>query len=231
MVGVAGKSQGCLTCRQRKIRCDLKKPNCSQCQRTKRECGGYVKAVVFLNQSSEGFDPRSSGVSNTTYVAVEGTLGLTQYLSGACFLPRSLDASSLAQGQVLAEFVQSTLSAVTSREPPLSWMSSILELSKSYEALSLAGAAIGYGWTGHNGAQAHNVAQGRQYYLQSVSRFRSDLKRRRVLCTQTTLAMMGILVLYEVVSQLWPRNRLLTLIDDRVWYVWCQRLARLCVRY
>ncbi|KAK9372157.1 uncharacterized protein V1513DRAFT_420801 [Lipomyces chichibuensis] len=40
MVGVAGGSKGCSTCRNRKIKCDLQLPVCGQCIRSRRQCSG-----------------------------------------------------------------------------------------------------------------------------------------------------------------------------------------------
>ncbi|KAK9326069.1 hypothetical protein V1517DRAFT_283948 [Lipomyces orientalis] len=40
MVGVAGGSKGCSTCRKRKIKCDLQSPVCGQCIRSRRYCSG-----------------------------------------------------------------------------------------------------------------------------------------------------------------------------------------------
>ncbi|KAK9246261.1 hypothetical protein V1506DRAFT_535934 [Lipomyces tetrasporus] len=40
MVGVAGGSRGCSTCRKRKIKCDLQTPVCGQCLRSRRQCSG-----------------------------------------------------------------------------------------------------------------------------------------------------------------------------------------------
>ncbi|CCD27204.1 Arg81p NDAI_0K00150 [Naumovozyma dairenensis CBS 421] len=32
---------GCWTCRSRKVKCDLRRPNCSRCERSELQCGGY----------------------------------------------------------------------------------------------------------------------------------------------------------------------------------------------
>ncbi|KAK9478670.1 hypothetical protein V1514DRAFT_319935 [Lipomyces japonicus] len=48
MVGVAGGSRGCATCRKRKIKCDEVYPVCGQCARSKRDCPGAVKGFIFL---------------------------------------------------------------------------------------------------------------------------------------------------------------------------------------
>jgi Fungal specific transcription factor domain/Fungal Zn(2)-Cys(6) binuclear cluster domain len=49
MVGVAGKSKGCSTCRKRKKGCDLARPNCGQCVKSGHTCGGYQKDLTFIH--------------------------------------------------------------------------------------------------------------------------------------------------------------------------------------
>ncbi|KAI8944140.1 hypothetical protein F4801DRAFT_572747 [Xylaria longipes] len=52
MVGVAGKSQACNTCRERRLKCDLRRPFCRKCVKAKRECTGYDRGGrVFVNRS------------------------------------------------------------------------------------------------------------------------------------------------------------------------------------
>ncbi|KAH8601141.1 hypothetical protein B0O99DRAFT_249659 [Bisporella sp. PMI_857] len=58
MVGIPGKSKGCHTCRRRKIRCDLQKPDCARCIQSGRECEGYVRGAVFLNRTVKGWEKR-----------------------------------------------------------------------------------------------------------------------------------------------------------------------------
>ncbi|KAF8858208.1 hypothetical protein BDZ45DRAFT_403712 [Acephala macrosclerotiorum] len=41
MVNTGKPSQGCGTCRARRIKCDERKPTCFRCQKSKRECTGY----------------------------------------------------------------------------------------------------------------------------------------------------------------------------------------------
>ncbi|EXJ84468.1 hypothetical protein A1O3_05136 [Capronia epimyces CBS 606.96] len=52
MVGVAGKSKGCNTCRKRKVHCDGEKPSCARCQKGNRVCGGYQRERHFKNLSA-----------------------------------------------------------------------------------------------------------------------------------------------------------------------------------
>ncbi|KAI0502792.1 hypothetical protein F5B22DRAFT_632032 [Xylaria bambusicola] len=51
MVGVPGRSKGCLTCRRRKKGCDRKRPVCTQCSGAGLECGGYGRERIFLNST------------------------------------------------------------------------------------------------------------------------------------------------------------------------------------
>ncbi|KAJ9365595.1 transcriptional regulator family: Fungal Specific TF [Paecilomyces variotii] len=48
MVGVAGKSKACNTCRKRKVACDLQRPQCSQCIKSNRVCTGYQRKRIFI---------------------------------------------------------------------------------------------------------------------------------------------------------------------------------------
>ncbi|RLL94673.1 hypothetical protein CFD26_102689 [Aspergillus turcosus] len=48
MGGVRGKSQGCGTCRARKIACGQERPHCSQCLKSNRQCAGYRRDKVFV---------------------------------------------------------------------------------------------------------------------------------------------------------------------------------------
>jgi hypothetical protein len=57
MVGVPGRSKGCATCRKRKIGCGLQMPQCAQCIKSKRICGGYQRDRTFINHSAcEGWE-------------------------------------------------------------------------------------------------------------------------------------------------------------------------------
>lgn len=210
MVGVAGKSKGCTTCRKRKIRCGLERPKCNQCLKAKRDCPGYAKPTIFLNKSSHAFDLQSRDAFDAAYLASryspnrdQPPFSLSQDLQRQeaeryVTLPASLDATPFVQDAVLADFVNSTLPKSATRQPPLIWVTSILESADCPETLSLAGLAIGHGWQGHVRAQADRVMHSRRCYSHSLSLLRKDLMGRPTLFTETTLATMCALVLYEV---------------------------------
>ena len=62
MVGVAGKSKGCSTCRKRKKGCDLARPSCGQCLKSGNVCGGYQKDLTFIHHKLPGKDRQPSAV-------------------------------------------------------------------------------------------------------------------------------------------------------------------------
>lgn len=83
MVGVAGKSKGCHTCRKRKIKvrvavvglnremliwtgakCGLQRPECQQCIRSNRTCAGYHRELVFKVATRDGTQPEESRTSS-----------------------------------------------------------------------------------------------------------------------------------------------------------------------
>lgn len=210
MVGVSGRSKGCPECRKRKIKCSLERPACGQCQRTKRECSGYAKSTIFLNTSSKTHALQSREVLNITNVP-DDTFGnldhpdlssqsedRTQRKEGPVILLRSLDTEVLQQNKVLADFVNSTLPKDATRQPPLIWITSILDSVDCSESLILAGSAIGHGWQGHVDFQYDRVNHSRQLYSGSLSLLRQDLARGQARHTERALATSCALVLYEV---------------------------------
>ncbi|KAJ5552051.1 hypothetical protein N7535_000002 [Penicillium sp. DV-2018c] len=42
-----GRSGGCVTCKQRRVRCDEAKPECQACHRLKLHCGGYNRSPKY----------------------------------------------------------------------------------------------------------------------------------------------------------------------------------------
>lgn len=208
MVGVAGRSKGCPECRKRKIRCGLERPSCGQCQKTKRECSGYAKPTVFLNTSSQMRNLQSREISENTDVSHDtfetGLSGRSKHRTrqkeGSLTLLRSLDAKVLQQNKMLVDFINSTLPKGGMRQPPLIWITSILDSVDCSESLALAGSAIGHGWQGHVDIRYDRVHHSRQLYSDSLSLLRKDLMHAQARYSEKALATSCALVLYEVPS-------------------------------
>ncbi|CAK7217383.1 hypothetical protein SCUCBS95973_003130 [Sporothrix curviconia] len=70
MVGVPGRSKGCNTCIQRKVKCDGGQPVCGNCKKSNRLCTGYKRPVAFVMSSNvtlgpEIIDDTESGIITT----------------------------------------------------------------------------------------------------------------------------------------------------------------------
>ncbi|KAF5863155.1 hypothetical protein ETB97_010500 [Aspergillus alliaceus] len=64
---------GCLTCRQRRIKCGEEKPICKNCIKSKRECKGYAQRLVFKNPLGiPGFSNLQQAFSATTVAFPSG---------------------------------------------------------------------------------------------------------------------------------------------------------------
>ncbi|KAF7509121.1 hypothetical protein GJ744_008348 [Endocarpon pusillum] len=75
MVGVAGKSKGCSTCRGRKKGCDLARPSCGQCLKSGKVCGGYQRDLTFIHHKIPDKDRQPPTVPKAA-PANDGSLSL-----------------------------------------------------------------------------------------------------------------------------------------------------------
>ncbi|KAJ4861270.1 fungal zn(2)-Cys(6) binuclear cluster domain-containing protein [Trichoderma breve] len=51
MVGVAGRSKACTTCKARHVRCDARHPTCGRCEKGGFQCQGYRRPLRFINST------------------------------------------------------------------------------------------------------------------------------------------------------------------------------------
>ncbi|KAL7956539.1 hypothetical protein V8C34DRAFT_315541 [Trichoderma compactum] len=85
------RSRGCITCRQRKVKCDQRLPHCLRCLNSSRECLGYGNPQVFINQvlattPSAKTEGRTRGAKDSPLSAVftSSNRRSTAYVSGIC---------------------------------------------------------------------------------------------------------------------------------------------------
>ncbi|KAJ5692832.1 hypothetical protein N7462_002255 [Penicillium macrosclerotiorum] len=53
MVGNPWQSKACVTCRKRKVKCDLQEPECGNCLKRGIKCQGYLKDRIFIHQTAQ----------------------------------------------------------------------------------------------------------------------------------------------------------------------------------
>lgn len=106
-------SPGCLTCKQRRLKCDEGRPTCQRCAVSGRSCGGYSPpAFVIAEQPShENFDTPLDG-EVLRYFMQEGTTLVSSYANG---LKRfsSLVAARLDQDYPAVKYALLSLAART----------------------------------------------------------------------------------------------------------------------
>ncbi|KAK5174812.1 uncharacterized protein LTR77_001895 [Saxophila tyrrhenica] len=64
MVGVAGRSKGCNTCKRRRIKCDERRPKCARCLKAGYKCAGYdrpLQVVLSTPHAAAEGKAKSSG--------------------------------------------------------------------------------------------------------------------------------------------------------------------------
>ncbi|KAL7919858.1 hypothetical protein ACQKWADRAFT_300247 [Trichoderma austrokoningii] len=83
------RSRGCQTCRQRKVKCDEKFPHCLRCLNSSRECLGYDKPQVFINQvlSSAPSNPIEKGGQG---ISSQATKTIIRFSASVAKLPMTL---------------------------------------------------------------------------------------------------------------------------------------------
>jgi len=71
MVGVPGRSKGCVTCRKRKKGCDFVQPTCGQCSERGIICGGYDSDRIFIYQANEKRKKAAPPMGKTRMVPIK----------------------------------------------------------------------------------------------------------------------------------------------------------------
>ncbi|KAL9125744.1 MAG: hypothetical protein Q9217_005091 [Psora testacea] len=222
MVGVPGKSQGCLTCRRRKIGCDLSKPNCQRCTKSGRVCEGYARYPTFLNTTLEGRQKRfrleeakprssvnttisstsSSTALNTTSNQIDTDSSDETSTSDATRLTlfRQTSNSDLRDDQLIACFYNNFIpKGVLARDlSPALWLQQILLSGAGSPAMRSSLKALAMtrlGWL--NGDRAL-CARGRGQYGIALTHLQKALYDKTLAWQDETLAAAYCLSIYEL---------------------------------
>lgn len=185
---MGAKTSGCGTCKRRKVKCDDTRPKCIRCLKAGIECTGYGQRVRFVNenpriQRSLAISKAQSLQFSTTRDKIRQSLPLTAF-----------------KNEILISYLLSKLFEGYGRERrcglPNIWASELVESTerprhKSWDAL----AAIVFG-------QAHKrqdvITNGLELYGQALSELRNKLSDPDDRETESVLASMTALYMYEV---------------------------------
>ncbi|KAF2435769.1 hypothetical protein EJ08DRAFT_645457 [Tothia fuscella] len=197
MVGVPGRSKGCLTCKKRKKGCDQKRPICGQCQKAKIICGGYAPSTTFVPFRPERADSaeRATGRDATA-------LGLR--LSPTSDSGQSLNRTA-SQSRIIDEYWQiffpNVVLAQTSASLPIesmgSWAYVVQEAGKETSFVKTALLAVTLAnLSRRSGEEGLRIAAIEAYSasLREVNLSLQDPRRQQ---SDLLLAVIKLLALYE----------------------------------
>lgn len=112
--------------------------------------------------------------------------------------PRVIGLEHLQYNQALHNFLSCSLPDQAKEEVPLLWLCSISDITADAHALQLAISALSYGWVGHVEESAQLVNKARSIYVCALQRLHRMLSENPSPHSDTTLATVQCLALYEV---------------------------------
>jgi hypothetical protein len=215
MVGIAGKSKGCTTCRRRKIRCDQARPSCSNCMNSGRPCEGYARYPVFLNYTAQGLERRrpleeaKSDASHSTPSPAAASAGATASSADLSIMPYPADLAASPSTQSIwtagflsrfwAHYSPSSGSSSPGVPPhgPL-WLYLAMSIPHPTEVLQRTLLALAIVRGGRAVNDNSLVIRGQRFYSQAVRMLQRSLESREQMLHEEILAAVRAMVLYEV---------------------------------
>ncbi|RAK82185.1 Zn(II)2Cys6 transcription factor domain-containing protein [Aspergillus fijiensis CBS 313.89] len=212
MVGVAGKSKGCNTCRARKIACDQQKPACARCTRSNRVCGGYERSRVFVTVQpgakkkhvylKSSPSPSEWPTEGSPRSVETSTLTLGGDDQALCSFRERAPAYTLLQRHheshnLVLSFLANCLPPEWSKSPSKSWITLLTELPIKTKALEVSGVALAAAAVGHKFNDPALVRYSHSLYTRGLQQLQRALWNRRLAQDDATLAACMALSLYE----------------------------------
>ncbi|KAE8554647.1 hypothetical protein TMatcc_005795 [Talaromyces marneffei ATCC 18224] len=220
MPNIGRPSRDCNSCRKRRIKCDLKYPECGQCLRKRWSCSGYRKDsdVLFRTETLISFPDNQSKDRRKKQIQQ-----IQQRENGVSFKKQE-DFDSSAKGlspyrkQIMIHdqlsenwdnhFIPLALAGLRiSADMPLTMLNAISNIisqndheSPLYKALN----AVGYTFLARTNPSKNTLAQRIKAYRNALTAVNSTLRDSQKCRTNTTLLTVWVLGLYEFLAD--PTN-------------------------
>ncbi|KAL7941994.1 hypothetical protein V8C42DRAFT_333282 [Trichoderma barbatum] len=197
------RSRGCITCRQRKVKCDERLPHCLRCLNSSRECLGYGNPQVFINQVLAA-TPSAKTQEKTPVYSMNV---VTKFSTSGINFPLTVSLDVAKQDVIISHLINKLPIDFAWRLPPAasgSPLSSVFSSSNRRSTAYVSGVCLAQAF--HARAQKRHdlMAHATMLYSRSLQRLRQDLQ---VLDRRTSAASMYsnlwssfLLCLYEIVS-------------------------------
>ncbi|KAK9364380.1 hypothetical protein V1509DRAFT_636594 [Lipomyces kononenkoae] len=254
MVGVAGKSQACNTCKRRRVKCDLRRPTCFRCEKANILCAGYERDLIFINCT-----PTRLSLTTASIIAEEKPKDSKQRL-----LPiyeedvRSLIFQARNPPSYLpVEFRRNAVKLLRKLYLPwpllekywhamgsaCDWLGSLDALIEESQALDFAILAFCVVQTHLTNTSSVRLEEGLQFYIDALRHHRTDLEDEQKRSRDESLATIVVLTTCELfvfpVDHSWRvhalgipeilRLRSQSGPHTRTWSRLCSRLHMVCI--
>lgn len=210
MTGIPGSSKGCITCRRRKVRCDLEKLSCARCVKGGRVCEGYERYPVFLNRTAQGANKRhrlDEAKPKSLSGPVQIDVAARDWRQMIAAVAKSEDNRILSQLSATPAFDSQIIALFFERYLPVDkstqnagrcWLRQAVGLPNPGEALHLSLKAISMTRLGRLFEDERLAFQGGTCYGVALQQLRKALQSEVAVRQDETLAAGFILALYEL---------------------------------
>ncbi|EPS32070.1 hypothetical protein PDE_07029 [Penicillium oxalicum 114-2] len=231
MVGVAGRSKGCRTCRRRRVKCDETKPLCTRCLKAGYQCEGYVQYAEFIDVTSQVSSKKLSERGSTS--GANATRNVPACSSSSAASPGSYELPLISSSVNLPlnekdVFITHLMSRLFSwHEDPsspqsASWIEILLRGPEDETSLSFSSIhALATVYFAKVHRQSSLMRQGARLYSRALQALQMNLQDP-ILCMEDDLLVAIIcLAIYELVAFTQPAG----------WLHHYKGLARLTIGY
>ncbi|KAJ5555960.1 hypothetical protein N7513_003602 [Penicillium frequentans] len=210
MVGVPGRSKGCKTCRRRKIRCDLREPQCGQCIKSGRHCEGFEKETAFIHRTLQGILRKGQEQSQRPApwemltAGDEARPSVTSTVMSQ--MPPQANNAAIYIDGMLATFLVTYLPSSSVLPPthlfnitvPAPWMQVAIALPRRGPLLSVALQALCMTKIARVNGDTALLMQGMTVHGKALRAMQTALRNTNTLLADETLAAMRVLGTYEL---------------------------------
>ena len=200
MVGVAGKSKGCNTCRRRKVKCDEGKPGCERCKQARRGCEGYERYPVFITKTQAGYVKRAP-LEEVKLPSEHNDLSISDLDFSPSTLIYGVSSPDAEATQLVSWFWQSFSRSPPSRyalQNPSHWLDYFMNWNSSILPLRQALLAVAVTRLSRTTDRPDILKTGRRMYTNSLTMTRKALLDPKLALHDEVLATICVMTLYEM---------------------------------
>ncbi|ETN40476.1 uncharacterized protein HMPREF1541_04753 [Cyphellophora europaea CBS 101466] len=212
MVGVPGRSKACNTCKKRRIRCGLERPQCANCVKSNRLCAGYQRERVFIvNQAVHPLSHTAQKVKPDSPETVDDQdMGITnpklpiwkqKHRHPKPSTSRQISLIPAYRQQLLDNYIRTTIPDVSHAGPGATWwVQSLAQLPSHTPVLATAILAVSLSKAASVHHDANLRLQSLEHYTTGLWELQKALWSPDEMYRDETLAACLLLAVYELIE-------------------------------